>query len=195
MTLTKKQIEEARKRIAEASKVLVVSHLGPDGDAVGSVLGLGLALEAAGKEVQMVLSDGVPDGFGHLEGVERIQRKATDKADMVFAVDCGDQERLGTSIAKQDVVHINLDHHVTNTNYGELNLVDSESVAAAAMLAEHLEGFGLAFSPPVVDAHLHGDVCLGCRVGVDAILVDVGLHTLPVDGCSCILPGDGPVIH
>ena len=156
MALNKQLIEEARLLFERAESVLIASHVGPDGDAVCSVLGLGLALEAKGKDVQMVLSDGVPEGFEHLEGVEKIKRSGKGKSDLVVGVDCGDQERLGTSLAAQDGVDINIDHHVTNTNYGKLNLVDDDSVAACAMLAEHLEALGLAFSPAVVDALLTG---------------------------------------
>ena len=57
-----------KARLNKASKVIVASHVRPDGDAIGSLLGLGLALQDAGKSVQMVLVDGVPSSFKHLEG-------------------------------------------------------------------------------------------------------------------------------
>lgn len=156
MALDKELIAEARRRIEEAERILVASHVGPDGDAVCSTLGLGLALQERGKSVQMVLSDGVSEGFNHLQGIEQIVTRPNGEVDLVIAVDAADQERLGAAIDGLGPVHINLDHHITNTQFGEINLVDVDSVAVCALLAEHLEELGLAFSKPVVDALFTG---------------------------------------
>lgn len=156
MALDKSLLAKARKRMEEAERILVTSHVGPDGDAVCSTLALGLALQERGKAVQMVLSDGPSSGFDHLGGVEQIATKAAGPVDLVIAVDCGDQERLGDAIKGLPGVDINIDHHITNTLYAEINLVDVDSVAASALLAEQFETLGLSFSPPIVDALLTG---------------------------------------
>jgi phosphoesterase RecJ-like protein len=156
MTLDKAVIQEARKRLEEANSVLIASHIGPDGDAVCSTLALGLALQDKGKTVQMVLSDGPARGFDHLAGIDQIKDKAEGEFDLVIGVDCGDKERLGASVSGQETIHINIDHHVTNTMYGEINLVDTTSVAACAVLAEHFEALGLEFTPAIVDSLLTG---------------------------------------
>lgn len=190
MALNKALVDAARQKIADAKTILVASHVGPDGDAICSTLGLGLALKAAGKDVQMVLSDGPGSGFEHLAGVETIQRKAQGAFDLVISVDCADQERLGTSIKTQPQVDVNIDHHVTNTMFGALNLVDIEAVAACAIVAEQLEGLGLAFSPEVVDALLTGMLTdtLGFRTSnmtahalrIAADLLERGAHIQPL---------------
>jgi len=150
-------IEQMRDRMEDAGSILISSHIGADGDAVCSVLALGLALQDKGKAVQMVLSESVSDRFAHLEGVEQIKTKADDESvDLVIALDSGDEERLGKVIKGLPGVGINIDHHVTNTMFGAINLVDPESVAACAMLAEHFEALDLQFSPAVVDALLTG---------------------------------------
>ena len=59
---------DIKSRLSAANKIVIVSHVRPDGDAIGSLLGLGLALREAGKSVQMVLVDGVPSSFRYLEG-------------------------------------------------------------------------------------------------------------------------------
>jgi phosphoesterase RecJ-like protein len=59
-------IGEIKDRLGEAKKVVIASHVRPDGDAIGSLLGLGLALRDAGKSVQMILADGVPSSFKYL---------------------------------------------------------------------------------------------------------------------------------
>ena len=61
-----------KARLEKSQNIIIVSHVRPDGDAIGSLLGLGLALQNAGKSVQMVLVDGVPASFKHLEGSELI---------------------------------------------------------------------------------------------------------------------------
>ena len=156
MPLDKVDIQEARKLFEEASSILIASHIGPDGDAVCSTLALGLALQDKGKKVQMVLSDGPARGFDHLVGIDQIKAKAEGDFDLVIGVDCGDKERLGASVNGQETIHINIDHHVTNTMYGEINLVDTSSVAACAVLAEHFEALGLAFTPAIVDSLIFG---------------------------------------
>ncbi|MCW5877334.1 MAG: DHH family phosphoesterase [Anaerolineales bacterium] len=159
-------LDQARQRLQDAQSLLVVSHVRPDGDAICSVLGLGLALQAAGKQVQMVLSDGLPDGFDHLPGVEQIARAAQGTVDLVVAVDAAAQERTGEALRQHPQVHLNIDHHITNTRFGELNLIDPDSVATCAMLAEHLPALGLDFAPGVPEALLTG------------ILTDtIGFHT------------------
>ena len=62
--------------LQNAQNILVVSHIRPDGDAVGSLLGFGLTMQEAGKQVQMVLCDGVPSTFRHLAGSRLVRRKA-----------------------------------------------------------------------------------------------------------------------
>jgi phosphoesterase RecJ-like protein len=159
-------LKQTRQRFEDAQNILVVSHVRPDGDAICSVLGLGLALQAKGKNVQMVLSDGVPSGYKHLAGSDQIHRKAKDPVDLVVAVDSAAQDRTGEALREHPNVDINIDHHVTNTRYGAINIIDPASVATCAMLTELLPEFGLEFSPAVVDALLTG------------ILTDtMGLHT------------------
>jgi phosphoesterase RecJ-like protein len=156
MSLDNALLAEARKRIEGATKILIVSHVGPDGDAISSTLGLGLALKNAGKEVMMVLSDGVPPGFEHLKGIEEISRSAKSQADLAISVDCGDLERLGDSVAKQDGVDINIDHHMTNTEFASLNIVDAEMVASSAQMAEYLPELGLEITEDIASVLLTG---------------------------------------
>jgi len=179
MTVNKKTFSDARKLIEDANSILIVSHLGPDGDALCSTLGLGLALLAKDKKVEMVLSDGAPEGFDHLEGIDLIQRSASGPADLVIAVDCGDEERLGNSIRKQHGVDINIDHHMTNTQYGKINIVDAEMVASSAQIAAYLAEFALDFSPGIVDVLLTG------------MLTDtLGLRTSNMNGAALRIAAD-----
>jgi len=154
--LDHKIIDQAREALEDAEKILVTSHINPDGDAVCSVLALGLALLHEGKQVQMVLDNGFASAFRHLEGTENIVRKGEGPVDLVVALDCADHQRVGDLVKDFPTVDINIDHHVTNTNYGDINLVDGQSVATCALLAEHFPALGLDFSPPIVNAMMTG---------------------------------------
>lgn len=145
-----------KERLAKAKNVLIASHVRPDGDAVGSLLGLGLALPQAGKHVQMVLADGVPSSFRHLEGADQVKSKIEGTFDTFITVDCADFKRTGRpfeSIRKPDV---NIDHHITNEKFGKLNLIEGEEVATAAILTNHLPAWGFEITKSVADALLTG---------------------------------------
>src|SRR3990172_103915 len=136
-------------RIEAAHRILVTSHIRPDGDAVGSSLGLALALLDAGKEVQVVLSDGIPAGFKHLPGAELVLTEAEGGVDLIISVDCSDLERVGAALDGYHAPDIVIDHHVTTEPFGTLNLVKSEAVASASVLTRHMHEWGLVITPPI----------------------------------------------
>lgn len=142
--------------LQKANHILVTAHIRPDGDAVGSLLGFGLALQAGNKSIEMVLEDGVPASFRHLPGWELVHKKIVKQPDLVVTLDCSDLGRLGPSIVDNHSVDINIDHHITNLNFGRLNLVDTRAVATAEILARRLPGWGYPLSSDVAAALLTG---------------------------------------
>jgi bifunctional oligoribonuclease and PAP phosphatase NrnA len=159
-------LEKAHQLISSHQKILVTSHIRPDGDAVGSVLGLGLALQANGKEVQMVLEDGVPKSFRHLTGSDLIIKKPTDVDVCTIVVDCSDRNRIGRVIPEDLQPDLNIDHHNTNLNFAGINLVDSKATATTEILASLLPAWDLQITPEVAEALLTGLITdtLGFRV-------------------------------
>ncbi|MBI3153539.1 MAG: DHH family phosphoesterase, partial [Chloroflexi bacterium] len=147
---------EIKDRLAIAKKVIIASHVRPDGDAIGSLLGLGLALKDAGKSVQMVLVDGVASSFRYLEGSELIQREPAEGHDTFITVDCADFKRVGKVFENFGQPDINIDHHVTNEKFGKLNLIEADEVATAAILTNHLPAWGLKITKPIAAALLTG---------------------------------------
>ncbi len=143
-------------RLADAGNILIASHIRPDGDAVGSLLGIGLALQHAGKNVQMVLADGVPSSFRHLEGAEQVKIKVEGIFDTFITVDCADFKRTGKPFESIGQPDINIDHHITNEKFGKLNLIEGEEVATAAILTNHLPAWGYEITKPVAAALLTG---------------------------------------
>src|SRR6266545_3627464 len=144
------------ERLEKSKNVVIASHIRPDGDAIGSLLGLGLALRDAGKSVQMVLVYGVSSSFRHLDGSKLIVKEPTGEHDTFITVDCADFKRVGKVFENFGQPDINIDHHKTNEHFGKLNLIEAEEVATAAILARHLPQWGYKITKPIAAALLTG---------------------------------------
>jgi len=147
---------DIKGRLDAAQNVLIVSHVRPDGDAVGSLLGLGLALQQAGKTVQMALADGVPSSFRHLEGSDQVRKEPGGVFDTFITVDCADFKRTGKPFQSLGIPDINIDHHITNEKFGKLNLIEGQEVATSAILTNHLPVWGMEITRPIAAALLTG---------------------------------------
>ena len=132
---------------SEARSVLLAAHIRPDGDAVGSLLGLGNALMQSGKKVFMALSDGLPSNFHYLHGAQLVKRSVPKdlKFDLTISLDISDMDRSGGIFGNREII-LNIDHHITNTLFGKYNFNDPDSVATCALIAENLEGWGLSIN-------------------------------------------------
>lgn len=146
---------QIRERFEGADSVAVIAHIRPDGDAIGSVLGLGTALKEAGKDVQFVLEDGASAAFKDLANYKKIKKQLKTPIDLVVVVDCSDFERTG-SLLKGIPVDINIDHHPTNTMFGVINCVQPKAAATAEIITKHLEAWGLTLTPAVAEALVAG---------------------------------------
>src|ERR1043165_8708457 len=143
-------------RLDQSKNVVIASHIRPDGDAIGSLLGLGLALRDAGKSVQMVLVDGVSSSFRHLAGSELITKEPIGNHDTFITVDSADFKRVGKAFENFGQPDINIDHHKTNENFGKLNLIEPDEVATAAILTNYLPAWGYKITQPIAAALLTG---------------------------------------
>jgi bifunctional oligoribonuclease and PAP phosphatase NrnA len=146
-----------REAFSNAKRVLIVSHVRPDGDAIGATLGLGLALHAAGKTVSMVLADGLPRSFRFLKGSSLVHHRGSGEYDLRVVLDCSDLLRTGGVLAEIQP-DINIDHHLTNLNFARINLVMPEAVATSAILAEFLPEWGFPIDKDIANALLTGVV-------------------------------------
>ncbi len=148
---------EAVRRLWQPGRTVVIaSHINPDGDAVGSLLGLGHMLRAAGLTVTLALADPVPNNLRFLPGVEAIVARVTQRPDLLIAVDSGDRERLGAAVPADWPVDLNIDHHKTNTFFGRLNVVLPQAPSTTAVIAQHATAWGLRITPPAAQALLTG---------------------------------------
>ena len=148
---------QLKDAFTNSHKVVVLSHIRPDGDSIGAMLGLAFALEAAGKTVQRLNADGVPSVFRHLPGADQIRKKLDGDFDLVVSLDCSDLLRTG-GILGETQIDINIDHHITNPHFARINYVDPEAVATSAILAEHLGDWGLQINQNAAITLLSGIV-------------------------------------
>jgi len=146
--------------IRDARRVMVITHVAPDGDAIGSLLGLGWALRWLGEEYTLACADPVPKGFTYLPGSEAIVTRPEGEYDLVISLDCGDLERLGAaydeSLAGLPV--INIDHHVTNTHFGTVNWADTGAASTAEMVLDLVESLRVPLDSDIALCLLNGIV-------------------------------------
>jgi len=147
--------QSIQQALQESKKPLILAHVRPDGDAVGSMVAMGLALTQLGKNPQMVSSDGLPKRYRFLAESKHIRTNIDPHYDLVISLDCADTARL-SSPEKVEHVHINIDHHVTNERYADINLVLPEYASTTAILADWMPSWGLVITKDIADALLMG---------------------------------------
>jgi phosphoesterase RecJ-like protein len=132
---------------------LVMSHQRPDGDAVGSALAMGLALQGLGKSVTVWNDDPLPRKFGFLPDSKlwQVTPEKSPAFDAVISVDNANKERLGRALGLLGDVKawINIDHHVSNEGFGDLNLIDPGSPATGEILFELFKACGFKVTPKI----------------------------------------------
>jgi len=149
--------------IQGASTFCVVGHVRPDGDCIGAQLGLALALQNEGKQVSVWNEDPVPDKLAFLDP-ERLLRRPRPNGifDCVIAVDSASHERLGSAgqHLRNRGVLINIDHHASNTRFGDINWVRSRESSTGELVFRLLKYAGWPITPPIAD-------CLFTAVSTD----------------------------
>jgi phosphoesterase RecJ-like protein len=173
MTFEQTQWAEATAAIQEAESILLVTHISPDGDAIGSMLGLFHALQAMGKRVEAAVDDGVPDFLEFLPGSKAITRRVNGKWDVMVSLDSSDEARTGDAGAfgrSHSGKVINLDHHATNTGFGDLYLVDPVAVSAAEVVYRWLKWVGNPISLESATALLTGMVTDTMGLRIDSVV-------------------------
>ena len=146
--------------------VLLITHVNPDGDAIGSLVGLGLALESAGHHVSLLTPTPPPEFVANVPGTGRIQSFSQNQAlpadaEVVILVDTGDVRRIARVWDEaQDYLLARplavIDHHVTNTGEGIVNFVDPTRSSTCELIYELLCAWQLAVTPDVATALLLG---------------------------------------
>ena len=156
MTVSEADWAGALELLARHDDVVLACHVGPDGDALGSMLALGLALRERGTKVRASWGSEpfeVPTSYAGLPGLDLLvpASELPEVPGLVITFDTGSTDRLGSLAdrvaAAPDVLVI--DHHVTNTRFGTVNLVDVQAAATAVVVLDLLDRMGLPLTADV----------------------------------------------
>jgi phosphoesterase RecJ-like protein len=151
------QLETFREAVSGGETVLVSTHIHPDPDAIGSVLAVREMIEQLGGRPVVVLQDQVPPRCRVLPGAETVvtfsENAATRRFHVAVIVDAGSLSRIGDvqALLEPDARLFNLDHHLSNERFGEVNLVSREYSATAELLYGLCNDLGLTITPTLAD--------------------------------------------
>jgi phosphoesterase RecJ-like protein len=134
------QVRAAWALMMRAGRLALLAHEHPDGDALGSALGLAHVLRGLGKRCVVACADPAPAVYDFLPGVAEVQSDLGDEAfDLVVALDAGELSRYGALYERhrtflEQAPVVNLDHHVTSPGCGQVNIIDVASAATAEVI-------------------------------------------------------------
>jgi phosphoesterase RecJ-like protein len=163
MKAAPKPVRDLLEALEGAKSVCVVGHVRPDGDCIGSQVGLALALEGAGKTVTVWNDDGCPDKLRILDPERRVRRPTSGhRFDAVVATDCASFERLGRcgELVRDRGVFINIDHHASNTRYADINWVSPREPSTGELVYDLCQWAGWKITQPMAN-------CLFAAVSTD----------------------------
>ena len=146
-------MDQIIQHIKDGQHILIASHAEPDGDSVGSLVALGLALKKLNKKITMYNPSPIPAVYRFLPGAGQIVRqiKAADTYDLALVLDCGDLVRIGETSAEVDKIPmlINIDHHVSNTGFGHFQLIDTNACATAEIVYRLIDALKIPFDKAI----------------------------------------------
>jgi bifunctional oligoribonuclease and PAP phosphatase NrnA len=157
MTTTANELAAVVDALREGDRFLVVTHENPDGDALGSMLGLALGLRSLGKNAEMFLAGDAPTPAEYrFLPLDEVRRTLPDDLEqrVVVAVDCANERRLGpddTAFRRAAAV-IDVDHHHDNSRFGTVNLVDGKASSTAEIIRDLLADLGVPLTQTIAEA-------------------------------------------
>lgn len=152
----KNEIQRARILLDRSSAVALIGHVRPDGDAIGSTLALALSLKKLGKEATPIFADGISRRFKFLPGSELVRKQLPSEFDLLITLDTSTLDRVGIELPPERSVDLNIDHHPSNTNFGVVNLIDSEAASTTELLYLSAEELALPIDREVATNLLAG---------------------------------------
>jgi phosphoesterase RecJ-like protein len=147
---------EIARAISKANRFAILSHVRPDGDALGSQLALALSIKQIGKSVVAWNEDGLPESFRFLKESNLITTPPNEAQDfdVAIALDTASRQRLGTALCavRHADTWINIDHHISNPGYGDLVYIDPVAPATGEIIYEFVRAENLPLTYAAADA-------------------------------------------
>ena len=143
--------------IKQANKIAILTHVNPDGDAVGSSLGMYIALKEIGKDVHIIIPE-YSRIFKFLPSTDDIKKAGEGEYDLVLALDCATEQRLAdnNSVFQNTKIKMQIDHHVSNSMYADYNYVDPVAPACAQILIRVLKYWNINITKEIGTCLLAG---------------------------------------
>ena len=144
---------ETGNMLLAAQKIVLCCHVSPDGDTLGSALGLARFLEQQGKEVIVFADDHINKSVSFIPGIEKVQRPEEGvlvEADLFVVVDASSFDRVGicNEVVKASVL-LNIDHHISNTEFADYLYLDAEAAAAGEIMCDLFEAMGWEYDEAI----------------------------------------------
>lgn len=164
-------LEQIKVEILKSKRIGLSFHTSPDGDAVGSTLALLNALRYLGKDSYIISRDVISDNLSFLPLGNEIDGKTLvpkEETDLVIVLDCGNFERISADLSDYSGKILNIDHHISNENYGVYNYVDVTASATCEISYSLIKELGIDFSNKT-----DTEISIGCAV-YTGIVTDTG---------------------
>ena len=144
---------ETGNMLLAAQKIVLCCHVSPDGDTLGSALGLARLLEQNGKEVTVFVDDDINKSLSFIPGIDKVQRPEAGvivEADLFVVVDASSFDRVGicNEVVKAPVL-LNIDHHISNTEFADYLYLDAEAAAAGEIMCDLFEAMGWEYDEAI----------------------------------------------
>jgi bifunctional oligoribonuclease and PAP phosphatase NrnA len=140
-------------QLLSSNHVLLASHTNPDGDAVGSTIAMGLLLAAIDKKITLYNESSIPVVYRFLPGVEIIENSINNANDFDTAIilDCSNLQRIGTAASMINDIPtiINIDHHISNSQFGSFQLIDTSASSTAEIIYRLIKKMGVAIDKTI----------------------------------------------
>ncbi len=158
-----------KKSILKAKTIAISGHINPDGDSIGSMLALGMALEGPGRKVYMLCQDEVPLHYRYLPGAELIVKSIKERVDLAIAIDCSIMDLLGKNIGvfKKARSILEIDHHEFRRSFGDTQFIDHGATAVGEMVYTLLKKMNIKMGGDIAENLL------------TSIIVETNLFKLP----------------
>lgn len=142
-------LKVVKEQILKSKRIGLSFHTSPDGDAIGSILALLNTLRYLGKDSYIISRDIISDNFSFLPLSNEINGDISEpkaNTDLVIVLDCGNFERISANLSNYNGKIINIDHHISNENYGIINYVDPNAAATCEIAYLLIKELGINFS-------------------------------------------------
>jgi phosphoesterase RecJ-like protein len=155
VSAVRSKFDEIGLVLREHNRFAILSHVRPDGDALGCQIALALSLQQLGKEVRVWNEDGMLEKYSFLPRAELLTKPpaAPEDVDVAVALDTAIQNRLGTAFAavRSAKMWINIDHHLSNPGYGDLVYVDPTAPATGQIIFDLIKSQGFPFNREIAE--------------------------------------------